>query len=66
MNRDNKTALRQVNTDIRETLRNAMKAIDAGDWQNAHDFYYEVAALASSAAESAERNLDKAGAQQSD
>jgi len=47
-------------------LRNAMKAIDAGDWQNAHDFYYEVAALASSAAESAERNLDKAGAQQSD
>lgn len=62
MNRDSKSALRRVNTDIRETLRNAMKAIDAGDWRNAHEFYYEVAALASSAAESAERNAERAGA----
>lgn len=58
MSRDTKTALRRVNTDIRETLRNASIAINAGDWQQAHEFYYEVAALASSAAESAERNAE--------
>lgn len=62
MNRDSKSALRKVNTDIRETLRYAMKAIDLGDWQQAHEFYYEVAALASSAAESAQRNADSIGA----
>jgi len=51
-----------VNADIRATLRQAAAAIDAGDWRQAHQFYYEAAALASSAAESAERNAESAGA----
>jgi uncharacterized protein YpbB len=62
MSRDTKTALRRVSADIRETLRQAAASLDAGDWQQAHEFFYEVAALASSAAESAERNAEKAGA----
>lgn len=61
MSRDSKSALRQVSADIRETLRQAAAAMNAGDWQQAHDFYYEVAALATSAAASAERNAEKAG-----
>lgn len=62
MSRDSKSALRRVNADIRETLRNAAAAMNAGDWRQAHEFYYEAAALASSAAESAERNAEKLGA----
>jgi len=62
MSRDTKTALRRVSADIRETLRQAAAAVDAGDWQQAEQFYLEASALASSAAESAERNAEKAGA----
>ncbi len=62
MNLDSKSALRRVNADIRETLRNAAAAIDAGDWGQAHQFYNEATALASSAAESAERNAEKESA----
>jgi hypothetical protein len=57
VNHDSKGALHRLNTDIRGLLGAAADAIRAGNWQEAFGFYNTVAQLASSAAESAERNL---------